>query len=715
MAFGDNILDRLRRHVQNQPDQLVYRFLQDDQEDTRTFRQLDQRVRDLAARFQQHAAFGDRALLLYPPGLEFIEAFLGCLFAGIIAVPAYPPRKNRNADRLEAIINDARPRLILTTRHSIPGVEAAGASVIDTLATDDIQTPAGGGCSFPAIDAETIAFLQYTSGSTGTPKGVMVTHANLTTNEKAIASSFRHTRDCMVVGWLPAFHDMGLIGNLLQPLFVGFPAVLFSPVRFLQKPVRWLEAITQYRATTSGAPNFAYDHCVRSITEEQKKGLDLSSWRIAYNGAEPIRKETLDRFVAAFACCGFRIQAFFPCYGLAESTLFVSGGPPERGPSRLSICGPSLEEHRLALVSPESPKARHIISSGTIADEMQVVVVDPKNCSPCLPGKVGEIWLSSASVAHGYWDRPEETRESFRARLADTGAGPYLRTGDMGFVKDGELFITGRLKDLVIIHGRNLYPQDIEEVVQRVVSFVKANTVAAVSMEAESGEQLALVIEADRSLVQMANAANERGAASADKANGNNGTAAELDALIGKIQEAVSAEFEVALHAVAFVRPGRFPRTSSGKVQRQACLLGLLKGSLDFVHSWQANGSSFVPPGGQGHHFHQGRDLYRLIHDRIVHWLRTALKASIDTINYDTSILSLGVGSVGAVSIALDVESVTGVKIEPDLLYEYRTINRLAQYVESRSAQTAGGTRLSNRCAYHRSGKNFPDGSRQTR
>jgi 8-amino-7-oxononanoate synthase len=599
----DTILDRLCRHARAQPKCTAFTFLNEEAApECWTFQALERRVHRLAAHLCQHAVAGDRALLLYPPGLEFIAGFLACLAAGIVAVPAYPPRRNRSAERLRAILEDARPALVLTTRQIAPTVQAEllpSARDLALLVIDDIELSIEAAWHPPALTPDTLAFLQYTSGSTETPRGAMVTHGNLMHNEEVIQQAFDHcpvtgNRPSVMVSWLPPFHDMGLVGGILQPLYVGFPSVLLAPVTFLREPIRWLQAISDYRGTTSGAPNFAYDHCVKLITEEQKAGLDLSSWRIAYNGAEPVRAETLDRFARAFAGCGFRPQAFFPCYGLAEATLFVSGGPPDRGPTQVGVCGRSLEEHCLVEITGDDANTRPLVSCGRIAGETRAVIVDPETCTERQPGKIGEIWLASASVARGYWDRLEATQETFHARLGDTGEGPFLRTGDAGFVRDGELFITGRLKDLIILRGRNLYPQDIEAVVERTADFVKPNACAAFGVEAFGEERLAVVVEADRRLVQMALAAAKRRAASGahETGNGTCAAAAELDDVVGRVRQAITEAFEVPVHTVAFVRPGTFPRTSSGKVQRRACRSGILAGTLDVVHVWQASGST---------------------------------------------------------------------------------------------------------------------------
>jgi acyl-CoA synthetase (AMP-forming)/AMP-acid ligase II len=491
----------------------------------------------------------------------------------VVAIPAYPPRRNRPAEALRAIIADANPALALTTRGSADTVEAGLAALGSKLAvraSDEAGDEPGEGWRPPVLGPDTVAFLQFTSGSTGSPRGVVVTHGNILANERQIERAFGHAswaggdRHSVVISWLPLFHDMGLVGDVLQPLYVGCPAIRMSPVAFLREPVLWLRAISEYRGTTSGAPNFAYDFCAEQVTAEEKKGLDLSSWQVAYNGAEPVRAETLDRFAAAFACCGFRPEAFFPCYGMAEATLFVSGGPPGRVTARVSVSAAALEANRLLPCPPSSPDARQLIGCGRVAEGARVAIVDPQSDVECEPGQVGEIWVSSPSIAGGYWDRPEQTRETFQGRLAGA-AGTFLRTGDAGFLLDGEVYIAGRLKDLIIIRGRNLYPQDVEAAVGRVVPCARANACAAFGIDVEGSERLAVVIEADRELAQAARGTDADG---------------RLADLVGTVREAIGTAFEVPIHAVVFVRPGTFPRTSSGKVRRRVCRAALLSGEL---------------------------------------------------------------------------------------------------------------------------------------
>jgi acyl-CoA synthetase (AMP-forming)/AMP-acid ligase II len=415
---------------------------------------------------------GERALLLYPAGLDFIAGFLGCLYAGVVAVPVYPPRRNRSMTRIQAIADDAEAKVALTTDIVLSRVE----DLIDDSPhlrqltwLDTRHVPAGMERRWvlPDIHGETLAFLQYTSGSTGTPKGVVLNHANLVHNSALIAHAFEHTRTSLGVFWLPSYHDMGLIGGILQPIYVGRPNVLMSPMTFLQKPFRWLSAIARFHATSAGGPNFAYEHCIQKVTPEQRKQLDLSSWKLAFNGAEPVRAETLRRFAETFAPCGFRAEAFYPCFGLAEATLIVSGGYVAKPPIIRSFDSAALTQGKVQEVAGGSPTARDLVGCGQTLPDQKIVIAHPEKKTTCPPNAIGEIWVSGPSMAQGYWNQPDVTETTFHAHLQDTGDGPFLRTGDLGFMLDGELFVTGRLKDLIILRGVNYYPQDIEPTAAR--------------------------------------------------------------------------------------------------------------------------------------------------------------------------------------------------------------------------------------------------------
>ncbi len=495
-SFNDfkfsTLVELLRYRALHQPGQLAFTFLQDGETESSslTYQELDRQARAIATQVQSFGATGSLALLLYPPGLEFIAAFFGCLYAGAVAIPAYPPRRNQNMFRLQAIVASSQAVVALTTTSLLTNIRDQFAqnpelAALRWLATDNIASDQALDWQEPALSSDTLAFLQYTSGSTGTPKGVMVSHSNLLHNSTLIQQCFEDTPNSIGVSWLPPYHDMGLIGGVLQPLYVGAPMILMSPVAFLQKPLRWLLAISRYRATTSGGSNFAYDLCVRKITPEQRVTLDLSSWKVAFNGAEPVRADTLDRFVRTFGPCGFRREAFYPCYGMAETTLFVSGGLKTAPPVVHHVKGTALEQNRVVAAASEQEGVRAIVGCGQTWLDQKIVVVDPESLTQCLSDQVGEIWVSGSSVARGYWRRPEETQQTFQAYLADTVEGSFLRTGDLGFLHNGELFVTGRLKDLVIIRGRNHYPQDIELTVDESHPALRSGCAAAFSVEVE--------------------------------------------------------------------------------------------------------------------------------------------------------------------------------------------------------------------------------------
>jgi amino acid adenylation domain-containing protein len=524
----------LRARSAERPEQVAFTFLADGETEAGrlSYGDLDRRAAAIASALRETVPPGERALLLYPQGLDFIVAFFGCLYAGVVAVPAYPPRPNdRSRSRLRAIARDAEPLVALTTSDVLAGslARVPELAALRWIPTDVLDAPSG--ALFPEPDPESVAFLQYTSGSTADPKGVMVTHANLLHNERMIGEAFGMDEGSVVVGWLPLYHDMGLIGNVLQPLHAGARCVLMPPVAFLQRPLRWLEAISRYRGTVSGGPNFAYELCLRKASPEALAGLDLSSWRVAFNGAEPVRASTLERFAEAFAPCGFRPEAFYPCYGLAEATLFVTGGEPGSLPriegSRVS-CGRAWMGQRLA-------------------------IADPETGTELPPGVEGEIWITGPSVARGYWRNAAATARDFNAFL-ETGEGPFLRTGDLGVLDGNELFVTGRIKDLIILRGRNLYPQDVELTAERSHPDLRPGGGAAFSVEALQGDQV------EERLVVVHEVERHR-----------RGHREGFEEIAEAVRRAVAAEHEAQVWEVVLIRQGGLPKTSSGKVQRRLC------------------------------------------------------------------------------------------------------------------------------------------------
>ncbi len=579
------LVEVLRRRACQIPEQRTHTFLSDGTSEGGhlTYAALDSQARSIGALLQSYRASGERALLLYPPGLEFIAAFFGCLYAGVTAVPLPPPNlahAERTLPRLRAIISNAQPAAVLTTSAILSNASGLFAHAPELqkmrwLASDQVPESLAQEWQDPAATGDTLALLQFTSGSTAEPKGVMITHGNLLHNSDYISRLYAFDPNGVTVTWLPAFHDMGLTNGIIQPVYKGRPCYLMPAASFLMRPLRWLQAVSRYKATISGGPNFAYELCARGITPEQRETLDLSSWDVAYNGAEPIRADTLRRFVETFASCGFRPRAFYPSYGLAEATLLVSGGSLRDEMFRtIQVAG--LEQNRIVDACAQDQNVRTLVSSGHALHDTKIVIADPNALTACAPDQVGEIWVSSPSVTQGYWNRPEDTERACRAYLKDTGAGPFLRTGDLGFLKDGELFVTGRLKDLIIVSGRNLYPQDIEMTVEGCHPALRLSSCAAFSVDANGEEQLIVAAEIEPRYQSAVRCAPEREVK--DRPSGR--LPLDTEAVIRAIRRAVAEQHDVRAHTVVLLRAGHIPKTTSGKVQRRACRASFLKGML---------------------------------------------------------------------------------------------------------------------------------------
>lgn len=589
-------IDLLTARAATQPQQVLYEFLQAGEVSaTLTYQMLLQQSQAVAAKLQSQGLQNSRVLLIYPPGLDFIVAFFGCLFAGVVAVPAYPPRRNQNMSRLEAIVSDADAQVALTCQSLLttlqPRIEQhLLLSSLTWVPTDqlvaDQEAQWHQQWQPPQISGQTLAFLQYTSGSTGTPKGVMVSHGNLLHNSEIISQGFGVTPALQGVIWLPPYHDMGLIGGILQPLYAGGKVALMSPMDFLQKPLRWLEAISRWRGTVSGGPNFAYELCLQKITPEQRHTLDLSSWEVAFTGAEPIRAETIEQFTAAFAPCGFRPEAFYPCYGMAETTLMVTGGLKTQVPAMTVVDSAALESHQVVPAEPIAKGSRCLVGCGQTWLGQNLEIVNPNTLERCTKDEVGEIWVSGASVAQGYWNRTGETEQAFAAYIASpstqansadpsdsidavstVSSGPYLRTGDLGFIQNGELYITGRLKDVIIIRGQNHYPQDLEFTVQQTHPGLTPNGGAAFLAELKGQERLIVVQEVERTFLRKL----------------------DFSAILQSVRQAISSEHGLELYGLVLVKPGTVPKTSSGKIRRRACYGLFLTNSLDVIEDWSQN------------------------------------------------------------------------------------------------------------------------------
>lgn len=578
MPNHSTLVNLLRDRAQEMPDVTVYSFLPDGETvgSSLTYGELDQRARAIAAQLQQLGAQGERALLIYPWGasLEFIAAFFGCLYAGVIAVTTYPPRPNQSLAGFQARLNSSQANLVLTISDLLGKLENQQVEDLpqlkscQKLATDTIPSKDSTDWRESTFAPDNLAFLQYTSGSTGIPKGVMVTHGNLMHNSAAIHESFQTGPHDTSLIWLPLFHDMGLIGGVLQPLYAAFPVYLMSPVTLLQNPLLWLKAISRYRATITGAPNFAYDQCARRIPDSVLPSLDLSSLQVAFSGAEPVRAETLELFASKFAPCGFRKEVFYPCYGMAEATLLVSGGLRTEMPKVQYVEGAALEENRVVPAAPGANGTRSVVSCGRTWQGQRAVIVDPETRIPVSAGQVGEIWVKGDGLGRGYWQQPEETEKTFNAYLAhptdNLPNGPYLRTGDLGFLLDDDLFITGRMKNTIIIWGRNHYPQNIEHTAENSHPALRASCSAAFAIEMDGEERLVVAIEVERTHLRQLDA----------------------DAVVECIRQALKKEYDLEVSAVVLLKTATIPKTSSGKIQRLACRDKFLEGSLDVVAQW---------------------------------------------------------------------------------------------------------------------------------
>ncbi len=646
-----SFVELLSYRVQQQPEKTVFTFLQDEEIElgSLTYKELEKQAQKIATHLQSLKAQGKRALLLYQPSLEYIAAFIGCLYAGVIAVPAYPPRANKSITRLEAIVNDAQATIALTSENLKGNIE--NRLKVQCIATDELSLDLAENYQQTILTPDNLAFLQYTSGSTGAPKGVMVSHGNLLHNSHLINLCFQDTTESHGISWLPPYHDMGLIGGILQPIYVGASMMLMSPVTFLQRPYRWLKAISKYQATTSGGPNFAYDLCISQITDEQKATLDLSHWELAFSGAEPIRNETIEQFSKTFAECGFRKEAFYPCYGMAETTLIVSGGEKNTSPVIKTVAAEGLKENKI--ITKTSENTTTLVSCGQTIAEQTIIIVNPDTCEQCAENEIGEIWVAGESVTQGYWQKPELTEHSYQAYLKNKPTQPFLRTGDLGFLQAGELFVTGRLKDLIIIRGRNHYPQDIELTVNKAHPAVREGNNAAFAVEINAEEKLVIVTEIERTYLRKLN----------------------IEEVTSSIRKAIIEQHELQTHAILLLKTGSIPKTSSGKIRRHTCKQGFLDGSLNVVGELKPTIINTQPLNIN----YQTNDIESWLVSRIAQGVGVAPQ----TIDINEPFASYGLDSVQAVRLTAELEDWLGIKISPTLAYDYPTIASLSGYLIS--------------------------------
>lgn len=536
-----------------------------------SFAELHRRAKAVAATLQARNLEGSRAVLLYPAGIEFVCAFLGCLYSGVTAVPAPPPepsRLKRSLPRLLGIISDCDPSVILTETSTelLPiGKLELGNSTLDGIETDVISSETHASWQPAEVRPDDLAYLQYTSGSTSNPMGIEISHFNLLYHLRYLQQTCSYQEQSITVTWMPNFHDWGLVEGLLEPIYNGTPCYLMSPISFVRRPCNWLAAITQFGGTHSQGPTFAYEHCLRRIPVEQMAELDLSSWCAAGIGAEPINNSVMRGFYERFRANGFRWTTFSPAYGLGEATLKVSCCGEDVAPSILNLDANQLEQNQAVAASRESANVRTIVSSGSAHGETEIAIVDPETCQRLEDGRVGEIWIRDPAVAVGYWNRKEKSELTFWARLTD-GHGPFLRTGDLGFLNDSQLYVTGRLKDVIIVRGSNHYPQDIEWTAQNAHDEFRGQTGAAFSIDHDASERLVLLQELGRRTAQ----------------------AKDLSDVMSAIVAKVADEHELEVFDVLLLKRGMIPKTASGKVQRHASKLAYVQSQLTPVARWRS-------------------------------------------------------------------------------------------------------------------------------
>jgi acyl-CoA synthetase (AMP-forming)/AMP-acid ligase II len=565
----NSIVEILQQKAIAYPQAIAYIFLADgeNQEVKLSYSELDFRAKAIAIELKSRVKEGYRALLVYGynDALEFISAFMGCLYAGVIAVPCHPPMNRLTITEVQTRLVDAEAKIVLSNSDLLTQLKKQLSQLeerkLDWLDTQKISETSVSNYHLPLIDGDSLAFLQYTSGSTGEPKGVIITHRCLLQNQEMLRLAFGHNEHSVGVGWLPLFHDMGLIGNVIQPIYLGICCILLSPIAFVQKPIRWLQAISKYRATTSGAPNFAYDLLWERIEESKLKQLDLSSWKVAFCGAEPVQQSTIDRFSQKFAVCSFQKSAFYPCYGMAEATLMITGGDYQKPPNIKYVDKLALTKNQVIITHENQPGTTTLVSAGYPWLDSKLAIVNPQTNQECPSNEIGEIWFSGSSIGQGYWQKSQATQKTFQAILDNR---QFLRTGDLGFIADGELYITGRLNDVLVFWGFNHYPQQIEQTVTQAHEALKANGGAAFSITVKGKERLVIVQEIKR----------------------NYRKSFVLEDVVEAIRWEVFQQHFIDVYAIVLLTPGSLPKTSSGKVQRSACKTKFLNQSLSVMAQW---------------------------------------------------------------------------------------------------------------------------------
>ena len=669
---SETLIHVLRRRAHDTPDGVAARFLLDGESEIRTWSwsELDRKSRAVAATLQQQCERGDRVLLLFPQGLDYLAALYGSMMAGVLAVPLQPPGSHRAAHalpKLEAIAADGGIAAALTVasqRDAMQHVVEQSDKLcgLPWVAVDAIDEEAANAWNDPHLKATDLAYLQYTSGSTSTPKGVMVSHANLTTNLTDFDLAYGHDSESVMVSWLPTFHDLGLVYGVFLPLWVGFPTVLLDPLHFLRRPLRWLEAIHRFRGTHAPAPNFAFDLLTAKSTPAERAALDLTCWKVALNGAEPIRHDTEVRFVEAFSAAGVSWSTISHAYGMSESTAVIAKEPVGTEPVFFVVDASELEQHRVVEVSESHDNARILAGCGETVRETVVRIVETEHLTVCREGEVGEIWVGGPTRAEGYWNRPEETETGFFAQTSDSGEGPFLRTGDLGFVLRDQVVVTGRLKDMIIVRGENHYPQDLEWSAQQAHPAIRPSCVAAFPLLNEGPEAVGLAMEVYPDRVTDP----EEVFAAVRTALGEHGLQAAL---------------------LGLMPPRTIYKTSSGKIMRRRTRAALSDGSVDWLAIWRrpraevndqpSDVSILQTIAGV-----EPSDVLDLLIEHVL--VRAAAQLGFDDasmLDADVPLRELGFDSVAAVQLAETLSQDLAYELEATVLFDHPTAEALASFL----------------------------------
>lgn len=672
-----DMVDLAQRRAAALPEQIAYSFVQYDHDVSGhvkavSYADVDFGARAAAACLQKYNPRGKRVILIFPPGIEYILSFFACLYAGALAVPVYPPVSARDGTRALSIITNAAPDFILTCDLFERQARQLASSLSRPVTIINVRhIPDGNADDWvaPDINAESIAFLQYTSGSTGSPKGVMISHGNLLHNLELISENFEAGPESRGVIWLPPYHDMGLIGGILVPMYNAFPVTLMSPLDFLQEPVRWLRAVSEHQADISGGPNFAYELCVDRIAPQEVRQLDLSSWTLAFNGSETIRLQTVKRFVKKFGTCGFRMEAFYPCYGLAESTLIVTGGRKSEFPKTITLGNELLTQNKAQAMRKTDRKGRFETTLTGCGRPLirDFIIVDPETHALKADNEVGEVWIRGPSVACGYWHASGETGQQFHAYTQGAADGPFFRTGDLGFLNGGEFYLTGRRKELILINGRNYYPVDIEYSVEQSYPAFRKGCAAAFSVDTSAGERLVVVQEVRRADVKSFD-----------------------------VQKAATAVFQAVLiknglHVaeVAFLAPSTIPKTTSGKICRISCLAQYRSGKLGAINTVYNPKSSRAAG-----RLPANRDVLTKLRnlpiagrrEYLLDYLRKQVAAvvgldSFKAVSAGTPLFDLGLDSLAAVELKERVELDLECRLETTVFIDYPTCEAMTDHL----------------------------------